>query len=101
MHALPHMVYALLGTRYLVLGTHFVRAASIASCRVATDRPWRPLGSWGLRPAGGYIARVKPSLAASLRRRSSCPTLLSSPERPTSPTSTSSGETGTSLNDEA
>src|SRR5205814_1529311 len=40
------------------------------------------------------MARVKPSLAASLRRRSSWPTLLSSPERPTSPISTSSGETG-------
>ncbi len=49
----------------------------------------------------GIRQRLKPSLAASFKRLESCPTALSSPERPISPTMARSAATGVFLKLEA
>jgi hypothetical protein len=59
------------------------------------DRP----GLGPPRPARGTIARVKPSRAASRRRRSRPLTERSSPSSPTSPMATVPGRTGRSRNE--
>src|SRR6185437_6003398 len=82
------------------------RRGSPPSNRSTRSRRWRisrratpPVGSRSLpRPRKrGTSAVVKPSLPASLRRASACPTGRTSPERPISPKITVSAGTGRRL----